>query len=808
MPLASGTKRIGITYDPLNNYVTPDVHLLKASSPTSAYELARIIDVLGQGVYAGVIFVGQVPNATYFHDTGGNNLSGYFSTPFTDFNDAYVAALSRFGTPTATNRVLVLATAAITFETASISLCSDFVDIVGIGPNTLNGPANAPIFTSCVASGMTISGIDFISNGAPVLAVSTTETLPNGITFGGCSFTVTGNAPSTPGAQGIFDIRSTLNAPIVLNASTANVGAWPLLYFGPATNPVSALIEVNSSTINILSGATTVFTGLQYVGISLSETEISVSIDQAAIITTGSSSGTTYSSIRGATIENENVGPSISTVLISNSRYNTIDYDRLYSSVSTIVNISGFTDASFGGTLSNSRFLALSLGNLSMSINNLLVKNVLGDLKFNVASIGSTVEFVNVDTLTALTSSADTSALITSTGAVSPKILNCNLTYRLFYTTGTGLFCGSVIGGSSYGITRVASLSNPYRQAILKNHGLLKAVFSTNNIVTDTLYPDLMICGALTNDSTAPILISNVSSAGIVDSESALLTDIPNRYVYMTDCSFTAHDSITQPYFPSVIAAVDPTADKQFWITGGQRMPIENPTARVAGVRTTNYVQQVANRFGPLTLGSTDQTTILEGNAFYVSNPRAFRESLNVDYTTLYSRLVGGTTYLDIVNPKFNPWSVLDMSAEAGLDVKHLGTLAANLPFTYTYTGNQTIRISVPQPVLSVDHLDFVLQAINSAEDSATSTAISSLDVTQAGSAPVSIGATTLQVTFTPSFATTPFVIANLMTPHGAPYVRMQQDPALVTFTGFTVTFDDAITASGYSVVFAAFTTS
>src|SRR5271165_1855164 len=139
MPLTPGSRRISVTYNPDNSFITPDVPLQKESDPTQAHELARILDTLGMNAYQGVVFVGQMTQ--YFLDATNNKIAGYDAAPFNNLNDAYVAANSRFGTPSSGAPVAVVVLGANTVETQTIQLCSNYVDIFGSAGSTVTDAA-------------------------------------------------------------------------------------------------------------------------------------------------------------------------------------------------------------------------------------------------------------------------------------------------------------------------------------------------------------------------------------------------------------------------------------------------------------------------------------------------------------------------------------------------------------------------------------------------------------------------------------------------------------------------------------------
>ena len=804
MPLLPGDKRISVTFNPANSYLTPDVPLKKASDPTSAFELARIKDLLGMGSYAGVVFVGQ--QLSYFLDETGSSIAGYLDSPFSTLNEGYVAANSRFGTPGSGAKVAVLVIGANTVETGPIELCSDYVDIYGAAGSVVSGAAGSPVFSACAGSGMLIEGIEFISNNAPLLSVPAGTAMPKGATFRECTISNIG-APATI-TEGLLDLHAPANAPFVLDRCEVRLNNRPLVYFDPNSNPNPLVAVVEDSAILTSAGTGTIFEGLNYLGIKIRDSALLLGGGTASLFGSYSSSGITFTEIDGLLVRNSvplNVYP---LKLLNNSRYNTVNWNRIESAASLVVNPSPFTDASFTGDFRNSTFVKLSLSSITITLDGLRLFNTVGDVFLNVVAATAATEFVNVRTISPLLSVSDNSALLTASGAVAAKFFNCNLSYLLFYSVNpAGVFCGTVIGGTSYGLSNLASLGNPTRQAVLRDHSFLSQPFFTNNLLSATRYPDVNIAGPLANDIPAPVLIQGVKSQGILDAPFADLGTTPNRYVYISNSEFTAHGPFSQPFFPSVPPSLNVSADAHIFISAGGRFPTETVTTRDPGLRSVTYVNQIANRFGPLYLGDPSEATIIQGASFSVSNPRALREALNISYTTLYVRLSGGTTYIDIFNPNFGSWTVLSFVADAGLDNLHLSTVSANLPMTYSYIAANTVRVSIPEPVLSVEHLDFVIASLNAAEDASTPTPITSLDVTQAAALPVPLGVTVFAISFNPNFTTVPIVIPSITVPAGNPTIGWSVANDSISAYGFTVTLAAPVTVEGYYLNYIAATT-
>jgi len=803
MPLQPGDKRISVTFNPANAYLTPDVPLQKASDPTHEHELARVLDTLGIGNYLGVVFVGQ--KTTYFTDDAtGTPIAGWLEAPFDTLNDGYVAANSRFGTPGSGAKVAVLVIGANTVETAPVQLCSDYVDIYGVAGSVVSGAIGQPIFTACAGSGMTIAGCEFVANGAPVLEVPAVTPMPKGARFEECVLTNVGAAPVGP--AGLIDVRAPCAAPFVLERCEMRMNSWPLLYFDPDANTTPYVAVVRESVILTAPGTIQIFEGLDYLGVKLQDSVLVLGGSTASLFSDYSNSGITVTEIDGLLIRNgvdHNVFP---LKILNNARYNTVNWNRVESGATLIVNPAPFTDASFAGDLRNSTFVKLSLSSVTMTLDGLRLFNTVGDVVFTVVAATTATEFVNVRTLTPLQSTADSTALITAPGAVAARFFNCNLTYRLHYPTlPTAVFCGTVVGGSSYGLSNLACLGNPTRQAVLRDHSLLAQPFFTNNLLSATAYPDVLFAGAIQNDIAAPILIQGVRSQGVIDAPVRDLTLTPNRYAYIANSEFTAHDAYDQPWFPSIPPIFNPPAYQRILISAGGRFP--NELARDPGLRSVTYINQVADRFGPLYIGSPDEPTIIQGSSFAVSNPRALREALNITYTTLYVRLSGGQTYIDIVDPNLGSWTVLSFVADAGLDNLHLSTVSAHVPMTYSYIGENTVRVSIPEPVLDVEWLDFVISSLNAQEDASIPQPVTTLDVTQAASAMIPLGVTVFAITFNPSFTTVPIVVPSLMVPAGNPAVGWSVSNDSVTAYGFTVTLAAPISVPGYTLNYIAATT-
>jgi hypothetical protein len=148
------------------------------------------------------------------------------------------------------------------------------------------------------------------------------------------------------------------------------------------------------------------------------------------------------------------------------------------------------------------------------------------------------------------------------------------------------------------------------------------------------------------------------------------------------------------------------------------------------------------------------------------------------------------------------------MTAEAGLDVAHLAETSANLPMVYTYIGNNTLRFAIPAPALQVDHLDFVVSALNAAEDAAIPVPVTTLDVTQAGKIPIPLGVTSVVIPFSPTFTTVPIVVTDVLVPTGQPDMRIEVSAESITYAGFTVLLPDGPPpAAGYFISYIAATT-
>jgi hypothetical protein len=437
MPLNPGDKRISVTYNPVNAYITPDVPLRKESDPTDQHELARIMDTLGMNSYLGVVFVGQMTH--YFLDETGNNIAGYDLAPFNTLNDAYVAANSRFGTPSSGHPVAVVLLGANTVETHTVQLCSDYINIFGIAGSTVTGAAGIPIFTACHGSGMTIQSTQFISNNAPILEVPFNFPFPKGAIFEKCILSNIGTMP--PVAAGLFDVHEALPVPISLNSCQVNLNNWQLLYFDPNSNPNQFLMVLKETVIEANVTASNIFQGLDYLGVRMINCALVLFNPNISLFTCYSNGGATYTEIDGLRIMDGIAGMAYPLKLINNSRYNTIEWLELDSQCKLIVNVSAFTDATFEGDFRNSTYTRFSLTNPLITLDGLRMLNCSGDTLFTVGSATSTTEFVNLRTFTPLQSINDVTALVTSAGAVSAKFFNCELSYLLHYPTPGGVFC-------------------------------------------------------------------------------------------------------------------------------------------------------------------------------------------------------------------------------------------------------------------------------------------------------------------------------------------------------------------------------
>jgi hypothetical protein len=145
--------------------------------------------------------------------------------------------------------------------------------------------------------------------------------------------------------------------------------------------------------------------------------------------------------------------------------------------------------------------------------------------------------------------------------------------------------------------------------------------------------------------------------------------------------------------------------------------------------------------------------------------------------------------------------------AEAGLDHLHISTVSDYLPIIYTYIGNNTVRLSLNEPVFDVEWLDFVMNSLNSQEDASIPVPITSLDVTQAANFPIPQGVTQFSITFYPAFTTIPIVIPTVSVPAGQPEIQWWVTNGSINAYGFTVNLAKPLSVNGYVVSYVAATT-
>jgi hypothetical protein len=283
------------------------------------------------------------------------------------------------------------------------------------------------------------------------------------VTFHSVSTTNIGAAPGH-NPRGLLDIRSPLAAPVILKECFVPLNNWPLLYFDPNNNTVPLTLDAEETVIQINPATATVFLGLSYLGVRLTSCTVSLARDSASFFSCYSNSGGTYTDITGLRIRNDNIALARPLKLIDNARYNTLYWEGISSDALAILNVSAFVDASLAGDILDCRFTSLTLANAQMTLANLRVANVVGDL-FNVTAV--TLRGICLLLPFPLNFIGDGRPFLASP-AGGPRLFNHNLLPALYPLNYRG-FCGSVIGGSSYGLSRLICLGI-LSDSIIRSH--------------------------------------------------------------------------------------------------------------------------------------------------------------------------------------------------------------------------------------------------------------------------------------------------------------------------------------------------
>lgn len=261
--------------------------------------------------------------------------------------------------------------------------------------------------------------------------------------------------------------------------------------------------------------------------------------------------------------------------------------------------------------------VAFNIRALNSTLEELMVSRFDGILRMRAFEFLPTVRISNVSSYENPRSIYYTTTgdipLISSTGCAAPTLVNCNIYGRLYepYTMsdkndllsselllnryfknsdknleiivksieeGSGLddkinkislgfFAGSVYGGSSCGIYRCASVNDPLRQCVIKNHSFFKREYNAydknlgepRDVFGKTYWPDIVLADKYLNvdetdedrrypSSFAPVMIQGCTSDGVLRIESGddpnagfgINKSSSNRYVMVTNCTFTS----------------------------------------------------------------------------------------------------------------------------------------------------------------------------------------------------------------------------------------------------------------------------
>jgi hypothetical protein len=705
MALPVGASRIGVTMDG-DNFLNPDVKLKKHSSATDVDELARLGDVLAINQYRGVVFVGGVLPESFFTQNG-DRIAGFLYAPFEKLSDAYLAALSRFGAPDEDNRILVLIVGSHVEETAPIELASQYVDIFGLGyPRVIMmGPSPCPVFNVCdECEGITINGLTLTPRNAPVWQhVDSTAILFGGITFRDCNLESWDDAGASGSAS--FLISKGMTGEIFLDNCRIMLRKRGLLNH-TSNNDTSLFLLRECLVACEDSAGHPVFQGTTDLRGRIENCHLNCPTVPVVfkVVTSGH---TMDIKVNGLTFDHTQAN----TLLTTGALTTRLELDNIIARIELEVElpIGDFTVA-FNGFLRNSHLTAFRLNNPDLDLKNFTVHDVVGNLEFSVKSADATVEFTNVETVSQLGSISDARALFYSAdGVVSPKVKDCQIGYWLFFTDDSAVFAGAVVGGASRGIKRVASMATPPRQCSLKNHIFLKQDFLTGNVVTSTFYPDVYIASTLLPpggvDSSAPVLIHGVKSDGMLRSEASNLAFLTNRYVFVSQSSFTLRSPFTEALCPEVTN--DDT--NHIIVASVSILPSEKLSDRDYDTAATLYSDKFSGRFGHVTFGNPDRDTWLDGKDYKVLSPWLFRQAI---YQKRYQgvwhvRIPGGHSFVDVTHPLIQPWSVFSILPEAGTTDHPFWNTGEH--FRFTFSSNHTVRISLPDAYLVQDHLDIVV---------------------------------------------------------------------------------------------------
>ena len=573
MSLPVGSKRFSLTYDE-NGVISPSVHLKKMIPYESIDELARIADIIGNTQYDHVIFVGNVDPEHYIIDNEGSEVFGYLLSPNPSVKDAYLTALSRYGTPSPTNRIAIIILSSVIIETSTIGLRSKYIDIFGVGSSCIkNTTSGSNVFYICgEVDGAKIKGIKIISTDASILNAEDNK-VTGSLYFEDCDFYSEGNKLAPQFIVGnfntfclefdrcefypsdeIFRLKNEGEAikDFVIKRSFLDIPDYSTTV--KITNDASFLLY----DCEIRNNDDSVFTDSVKVGNTSVKIEMNnvYFTEEGSVYLVGSDGG----------------------IGITNVKLNLNNINSNGDVIVDCTTFRQFNPTSITGDITNLRTkgwlqIMQSPHNVNV-LRDLRIDNVNGSLKIYGANIDTSVRISNVCFPKPIYPTMANFCMLHTTGVAAPTLINCNI-YCYIYgplkaegddhesdANYGGCFAGKVYGGSSAGIRRCVSLANPTRQCIIKNHTFYKAesfLNSEDGSPTWIQYPDITIAGDKINDfenpdltvpSNVPILVEGCTSDGIILSEVGEL--VAHRYVLVSNCVFHLREGYNNAIFPGV----------------------------------------------------------------------------------------------------------------------------------------------------------------------------------------------------------------------------------------------------------------
>lgn len=649
-PIEVGDKRFSVTHKE-DGYLSPMLPLKKGSPGSHIHELARISDLVGENRYRGVIWMGERTGIGDMLDTQGNPIGGYLFFPYNDLGGAYAAALSRFGTPSTENRILIVAVNVFLETSSIVNFSNKFIDFLGIGETYLapTSQGENPINISS-GGGHFLENFTLLSRNS---GIGVTSVLDDPLEFRSVKFRSEVESGNTGLSHitlhdgignGVLEFTD-IDARLVRRSLVRITG-------GSSGNGV----RVNGGHIRKAEGSFPIFSSVGSFPVDLSLVKISRAPGTNSVIsaTVAGAHVSASQSLKFLNVEFEGDTANEDFRLVENYSEPVLDWKKVTSNTDVRVgtrNVSGgnppilnLNHCDFGGIFEN----VANLKDLDGSIKNSSAA------RWRFTSNRVRASF-SMRTCHETTSGSGT--VFSTVSHCYPRLFNCN--FRSKIHDGNGVFAGIVKGGSSLGVGTIASIQmgSEKSSANILNHVL------DDETANKTNPPELRIAGSgYASANSDPIIISGVHSKGILETVTKDWSEMPDRFLQVMNSSFTlpsyapsipTQDRVTTAVLPGMV-----NPGSKVFLTDVQTLPPE----------THATLQDSIDNHGYRPRAETEESWIkgflkilgFDADLVQMDNPRAFMEGAGMMSTFL--NFTEGEQFKDVYDPRIPEFAVFNFS--------------------------------------------------------------------------------------------------------------------------------------------------